>query len=164
MGRWFGLAVAVCITAFLGCDWMNPFSTSSEGFDKLIADVGYAHDPHLSPDGSVIAYLKMQENRSRRPTSAVFFDLWIIDQNGMYARPLISRELFSILRSVNSVIWCPDSKHLLVSVWIEDSNQIWTLSLDGTVQVMDFSHVGVYDWMFSADGRYIAYFTYEWWI
>ena len=142
----------------INCDIMkNPFSSSSDSeFDKILTTSGRDFTPYPSPDNRYIAFRTLR-NTYNPTVAAINFELWMMYSNGNFEHPLISKKIFKNLISVNEVLWYPNSHDILVSVSLQDNNEIWKVSLDGKKVKLNIFHNSPCDLKLSPDGQKISY-------
>lgn len=135
----------------------NPFSSSTDiEFDKILTNSGRDFTPYISPDNRYIAFRTVR-NTYNPTVAAINFELWIMYSNGCFEHPLISRKIYKNLISVNDVLWYPNSHYILVSVSLQDNNEIWKVSLVGKKDKINIFHNSPCDLKFSPDGQKISY-------
>ena len=123
-------------------------------------------DPKLSPDGSMVTFLKARPDEQDR------FDLWAIDASTGAQRMLVDskkigtgaalteqekmqRERLRIggEKGIVAYDWAPDGKHILVPL----DGQLYLAGLDGTVTQLTDQKGGELNPVISPDGRYVSY-------
>lgn len=101
--------------------------------DQEVQLVPEGFDPHWSPDGSKVAFLRFAETR---------FNLWAINATGGEAVQLTtdgmkprSFKLIPLNRSQDGgYSWSPDSSKIAYCAVTADQRNIWTVSADGLVR------------------------------
>jgi Tol biopolymer transport system component len=129
------------VVLFIGCDFISPFSAKQHDnypaciermkLPKQLTATEHDFIAYWSPDGEHVAFLTVR-NTFDPYVAAVFFELWLMQEDGHDQHPLIKydqAESKSI--AVGSVSWFPDSRHLLIKLSDSNSSEIWKINLNG---------------------------------
>ena len=134
-------ALLILIVIFIGCDFMNPFSVKRDDnypasiermkLPKQLTSTGHDFIAYWSPDGEYIAFLSVR-NTYNPLVEVVFFELWLMDENGHDQHPLIkSNETQENRINLHSISWFPDSRHLLIKLSDSNSSELWKVNING---------------------------------
>lgn len=148
------ISILFLIIITINCDIIT--SSSDSEFNKILTTSGRDFTPYFSPDNRYIAFRTVR-NTYNPTVAAVDFELWMMDSNGNFEHPLISKKIFNNLISVNNVFWYSNSYHLLVSVLLQGKTEIWKVSLGGKKERINILHNGPHDVKLSPYGQKISY-------
>ncbi len=115
-----------------------------------VFEMQYVSDPHISPDGNKIVYVR---NQFDVMTDKKYTNLWIIDFDGSNHMPLTSGK-----KGYSSPNWSPDGKKLAYVSADEGSAQIFVRWME-TGQTASITNLtkGPGNVTWSPDGQYLAF-------
>ncbi|MCB9133984.1 MAG: PD40 domain-containing protein [Anaerolineales bacterium] len=113
------------------------FRMNADGSNQIQLLISSAYDewPYWSPDGSKIAFSRIADHNGDGYRTEVF----VMDADGTNVTRLTYSIGYSSSGYANSCWpsgWSPDSMQIIYYCYINDSNQLWKMNLDGSSQTM----------------------------